>query len=217
VATIFDRLDGAGLSWRIYAGVWSWAICPSLADCLYTAQHANTAQPTQLLADAKAGTLPAYSILTPGILTSQHNKMSMAAGDNSIGQVVTALEAGPEWNSTAIFVIYDDCGCFYDHARPGVNPDGTGQGIRVPMVIVSPYARPGFTDHTPATFASILRYTEETFSLPALGVNDGGAYDYRAAFNYAQRPLPGARLNDHPVPAASADWLSRHPQTDDPT
>jgi phospholipase C len=142
----------------------------------------------------------------------------MVAGDNWIGQVVTALEKGPEWNSTAIFITYDDCGCFYDHVPPPTNPDGTRQGIRVPMVIVSPYARAGFTDSTPASFASILRFTEQTFGLPALSKNDAGAYDFAASFDYAQRPLQGPALSDHSVPAASLDWLTRNPtQSDDPT
>ena len=72
---------------------------------------------------------PAYSLVLDGAGTYgdvvQHNNMSMAVGDNWIGQVVTAIEDGPDWNSTAIFITYDDCGCFYDHVTPGLNPDGT--------------------------------------------------------------------------------------------
>jgi hypothetical protein len=64
----------------------------------------------------------------------------MAVGDNWIGQVVSAIENGPQWSSTAIFLTYDDCGFFYDHVAPP-----SGLGIRVPMIIASPCARPGYT------------------------------------------------------------------------
>ena len=87
----------------------------------------------------------------------------MLTGDNWIGQLVNALQASPNWSSTAIFITYDDCGCFYDHVAPGKNPDGTPQGVRVPMVIVSPYAKRGGTDSNTATFASFLKFTEEAF------------------------------------------------------
>jgi len=107
---------------------------------------------------------------------------------------------GPDWGSTAVFITWDDCGCFYDQVPPGTNPDGTPQGPRVPLVIVSPYARAGYTDTTPATFASILAYTERTFRLPPLTVNDASAYPFSDAFNYNQAPLPAVRMVTRPVP-----------------
>ena len=109
-----------------------------------------------ILTDAAAGALPAFSIVTPTGPQSQHNGNSMIAGDNWIGQVVSAITSGPQWASTAVFITYDDCGCFYDH----VPPPEPGMGIRVPMVIVSPYARRGFTDSNVATYASLLAFAE---------------------------------------------------------
>src|SRR5439155_1658622 len=91
---------------------------------------------SQVIDDATNGTLPTVSIVTPTNSKSQHNFYSMKMGDNWIGQVVQAIENGPQWSSTAIFITYDDCGCFYDHVAPPA-----GLGIRVPMVIVSPYAK----------------------------------------------------------------------------
>ena len=96
---------------------------------------------------------------------------------------------GPEWRSTVLFITWDDCGCFYDQVRPGVNPDGTAQGPRSPLVIVSPYAKPGFTDTTATSFAGILGFTERTFGLLPLGPNDGQAYPFTNAFNFRQTPL----------------------------
>ena len=85
----------------------------------------------------------------------------MAQGDNWIGSIVNAIEQGPQWTSTAIFITWDDCGCFYDHVPPP-----PGLGIRVPMLLVSPYAKAGYTDSAAASFASILAYTEHAFTLP---------------------------------------------------
>jgi phospholipase C len=216
VPTIMDRLNSAGRSWRLYTsavstaggtgsgGQYNWAICPSFAECLDTPNRMNMVPVTSFLTDAKNGTLPNFSVVLPqgsGTQpTSQHNGTSMAAGDNWIGQVASALQQGPEWKSTALFITYDDCGCFYDHLAPGVNPDGTQQGIRVPLVIVSPYAKAGYTDSTPTTFASILAFTEQTFGLAALGPNDSAAYAFSNSFNFSQTPLHGiATVQQHVV------------------
>jgi len=143
VPTIMDRLDQAGLSWRLYTASkddsdYIWAVCPTFAECLDTTQAQNMVPTQQVLSDAASGTLPSFSLVLDGAgayaNVVQHNQMSMATGDNWIGQVVSAIENGPDWSSTAIFITYDDCGCFYDHVVPGVNPDGTQQGVRVPMV-----------------------------------------------------------------------------------
>jgi hypothetical protein len=106
---------------------------------------------------------------------SEHNGFSMTKGDNWLGQLASAVMNGPEWNSTAVFITWDDCGCFYDQVRPGTNPGGTPQGPRVPMVIVSPWVRTGYTDSTHTTFAGVLAFAEATFGLQSLGANDAGA------------------------------------------
>jgi phospholipase C len=222
VPTIMDRLDAKQLSWKLYSTDTVWSICPSFAECEYGPQHVNLVPTTTFLTDAKAGALPSYSVLLPsgpGPDTSQHNGTSMLDGDNWIGQAVTALQKSPEWSSTAVFITYDDCGCFYDHVVPGLNPDGSPQGIRVPMVIVSPYAKVGYTDTHPASFASILRFTEETFGLSALSVNDAGAYDYANSFDFSA-PVAGARatMTTSPISAASRSYTAAHPlDPDDPT
>jgi phospholipase C len=194
VPTIMDELDHAGLSWRFYSGTipgtgYSWATCPTFAECLYTDQRTNLVPRSDVLGDAQSGTLPAFSLVLPNGSLSQHNTYSMAQGDNWIGEVVSAIENGPDWGSTAIFITYDDCGCFYDHVAPPA-----GLGIRVPMVIASPYAKPRFVDSNRASFASLLAFTEHTFGLPALGGKDSAAYDYSDAFNYGQTPNPPAAM-----------------------
>jgi phospholipase C len=218
VDTIMDRLDAAGLSWKLYTSDYDWAICPSFADCLDTSQKLNMVAPNQFTTDAKNGTLPSFSILLPQGgdtgATSQHNGTSMAVGDNWIGAAVSAVENGPDWSSTAIFITWDDCGCFYDHVPPPVSTEG----IRVPMIIVSPYAKPGFTDSTNATFASMLAYTEATFGLAPLGPNDANAYDYSNAFDYQQTPIAPVPMTQQTISRAEVQYLAAHPPNpDDPT
>ena len=228
VPTIMDRLDAAGLPWRLYTAPsaesdYIWAVCPSFAECLDTGQASNMVPTQQVLSDAASGALPAYSLVLDGSGNTyghvvQHNGMSMAIGDNWIGQVVSAIENGPDWDSTAIFITYDDCGCFYDHVAPGTNPDGTQQGTRMPMVIVSPYARAGFTDSTTATFASILAYVEQTFNLAPLGVNDAAAYAYANAFDYSQTPIAPIPMEHETISPAEQQYIAAHPgDPDDPT
>jgi phospholipase C len=206
--TIVDRLDGAHLSWRIYgepkptssgsaSGGYIWDICPSFSECLNSRQKANNVASDSFVHDAERGNLPNFSIVTPGGADtpfSEHNGFSITAGDDWLGQVASAIMNGPDWRSTVLFITWDDCGCFYDQVRPGVNPDGTAQGPRSPLVIVSPFARPGFTDTTSTTFAGILGFTERNFGLTPLGRNDAQAYPFINAFNFHQAPLRPARM-----------------------
>jgi phospholipase C len=205
-----DRLDAARLSWRIYgqpvpssAKGYVWDICPSLAECLYTSQDSNNVPSAQFVNDARSGNLPAFSIVTPGGANSAdswHNGFSVTAGDNWLGSVASAVMNGPDWRSTVLFITWDDCGCFYDQVPPGTNPDGTAQGPRVPLVIVSPFVRQGFTDNTSATFASILAFTEQNFGLQPLAENDAQAYPFTNAFFFGQRPLRAVHMVSRPVP-----------------
>jgi phospholipase C len=224
---IFDELTSANLPWRIYGGTgpvvpgnpvggYIWAICPTFAQCLYTDEVQSFVPNGDILTDAAAGTLPAYSIVTPEAEYSQHNNDSMIAGDDWIGQIVTALENGPEWNSTAVFVTWDDCGCFYDHVNPlQYNPTW---GIRVPVIIAGPYVRAGFTDSNPTSFAGILAYVEHTFGLPAMNANDAAAYDFADTFDYSQTPLAPVHMLRERVPKASLDYIAAHPpDLNDPT
>jgi phospholipase C len=210
IPTIMDRLDAAKLTWRFYTVTdGSWAICPSFADCRYTNQFKNEAPVAQILTDARSGSLANYSIALPEGptgKTSQHNGTSMIAGDNWIGQMLTALENGPEWKSTVVFITYDDCGCFADHVPPPA-----GLGIREPMVIVSPWVKPASTDSNPASFSSMLAFTEHLFALQPLYTTDASAYDYANSFDFSQTPLAPTVNVMSPVPPSSQSYLRAHP------
>jgi phospholipase C len=217
VPTIMDSMDAAGLSWSLFtpapdSGVgYGWAICPTFYECLGSSQAKHVKDPSKLAPEAMKGTLPNLSIVVPDPVNSQHNSRSLMEGDNWIASSVKAIMQGPDWNSTAIFITYDDCGCFYDPAQPP-----PGSGVRVPMVIVSPYAKQRFVDHTDASFASLLAFTEHAFGLnPLPGGKDATAYDYMNAFAFDEPPRAPIDLPTHRVPPASLRWLAVHPPPDD--
>ncbi len=218
VPTIMDRFEEAGLSWSIYApgrggGGYGWSICPTFYECIGSDQATHVSTPRKFEKAAAKGKLSNLSILIPYYNDSQHNGYSLIQGDNWIARNVDAIMKGPDWSSTAIFITYDDCGCFYDPVRPT-----PGWGIRVPMVLVSPYAKPHFVDDNAATFASMLAFAEHVFELEPLSTVDAGAYDYADAFDFGQRPLAGIPLPQHRVPRSSIEYIAKHPpDLTDPT
>jgi phospholipase C len=213
-----DSMDAAGLKWHIYApgkrnAGYGWAICPTFYECLGSSQAKKIRQPHDFARDAANGNLASLSIVIPYFNDSQHPGFSLIRGDNWIAKNIAAIMRGPDWSSTAIFVTYDDCGCFYDPANPP-----PGEGIREPMLIVSPWAKPRFVDHTIASHASMLAFTEHLFGLAPMNQEDANAYDYASAFDFSQAPLPPIPLPQHRVPPSSIRYIAAHPpDTDDPT
>jgi phospholipase C len=234
VPTIFDRLDGAHLSWKIYGSTgadgpsgYGWTICPTFYECLGSSQRNNLVPADSIVNDAQAGHLPAVSFVTPTSANSEHQPASVSAGDTWVGSIMNAVMSSPDWSSTAIFLTWDDCGCFYDHVNPErYNPEW---GVRVPMIIISPYARAGYTDSQGATFVSMLAFVEHTFGLAPLHpcatvgsgdrncTDDENAYDYSNAFNFAQSPLAGIPMVRTALPPGERAWVSAHPEAGDET
>jgi phospholipase C len=234
VPTILDKMDTAGVSWKIYAlstataqkypnlppTSYGWSACPSFADCRYTSQDANLVNSNNFFTAASAGKLPNVSFVMPtgnrNNVYSQHNGQSNAAGDNWIGRVVSAVMNGPVGSSSAVIITYDDCGCFYDQVTPPLAPDGRQMGPRMPFVIVSPYANPASTDSTvTSSTGSILAFIEWDFGLPALGVNDGQADNLSTDFNLNQQPLAIPRMVRQKLPASAyrLAWSTAHDPT----
>jgi phospholipase C len=210
VPTVADRLEEAGRTWSIYGAVVSggkaqngyiWSTCPTFAECLLGTQKANMHAAPQFMTDAKGGKLPSFSIVTPSSdaegATSQHNGTSMLVGDNYIGKAVGAVEEGSDAATTTIFIYYDDCGCFYDHVTPPA-----GLGIRSPLVIVSPYAKPGYTDNNNATNSSILAYMETVLNVKPVSEEDATAYNFRESFT-SLAAAPAFTPQASPVPPSS--------------
>jgi acid phosphatase len=136
----------------------------------------------------KAGTLPAVSFVKPiGPLNEHPGYADLMSGQEHIAKMIEALMASPQWKSTAIIVTYDENGGRWDHVAPPV-VDRWGPGTRVPAVIVSPYAKRGFVDHTPYDTTSILRFIEKRWGLAPLGMRDAAVNDLTNAFDFNNEP-----------------------------
>jgi len=139
---------------------------------------------TQFVTDAMNGNLPAVSWIVTGP-GSEHPPTSVCYGENTTISQVNAIMQGPDWPTTAIFIAWDDFGGFYDHVAPPVS-DQFGLGPRVPLLIVSPYAKTGYISHTQYEFASIIKFIENRFGLPTLTGRDAVANDTSDSFDFTQ-------------------------------
>ncbi|MGC9127877.1 MAG: alkaline phosphatase family protein, partial [Acidithiobacillus sp.] len=153
--------------------------------------HAGHMRDSQdFLEDARRGHLPAVSFLKASAAHDEHPAdCAPAQGMAWVEQLVRAVADGPAWERTAVFITYDEGGGFWD-SLPPPSVDAYGFGTRVPLILVSPWARRGFVDHHPSSTASILRFIEQRFGLPALNARDGAAYDLLDAFDWTQKPQP---------------------------
>ena len=111
----------------------------------------------------------------------------MCSGENWFVSKMNALMAGPDWSSTVVFLVWDDYGGFYDHVAPPM-VDQFGLGPRVPLLVISPYARSGTLTHTTYAFESVLKTAEEIFKLPSLTDRDKQAHDLLDTLNFSQKP-----------------------------
>lgn len=190
---LMNELDAAGITWKYYqatpgAGLWNavdaiqsiWSNPPEMA--------ANVVTPSsQVLTDIAGGNLASVVWITPTMASSDHPRYTDGSGPSWVGSIVNAIGASQYWNSTAIFVVWDDWGGWYDHVTPTVY-NSFELGFRVPLIVVSPYAKTGYVSHVQHEFGSILKFTEETFGLPSLGTTDQRADDLLDCFNFAQHP-----------------------------
>ncbi len=169
------------------------------------AQRSRLVDTAQLYADAKNGTLPQVSWVIPSGTVSEHPPSKVSAGMEYVTGLVNAVMQSPQWSSTAIFISWDDWGGFYDHAPPPM-VDKYGLGIRVPGLVMSPYARQGFIDHRTYSFESWLKIVEERFGVTPMTKRDNTAGDMIDAFDFTQSPRPPLILNvggtPYPVPQA---------------
>jgi phospholipase C len=120
-------------------------------------QAGNVQDISKFLGAAKAGTLPAVSWVVPNSRDSEHPPALVSVGQSYVTNLVNTVMSGPDWSSTAIFLAWDDWGGFYDHVVPPT-VDANGYGLRVPGIVISPYARQGFIDHQTLSFDAYLKF-----------------------------------------------------------
>ncbi len=183
--TLMDLLDAKGLSWRYYTpNIGIWAAPNSIAHIRNGPGWNNVIfDNTQVLSDARNGTLPNVSWVIPTAAASDHARGNDGSGPSWVASIVNAIGSSPAWKSTAIFVVWDDWGGWYDHVVPRVY--GPYElGFRVPLLVVSPYAKRGYVSHATHEFGSILRFTERAFGLDSIGTTDVRSDDLSDCFDF---------------------------------
>jgi phospholipase C len=202
--TLTDELNTAAISWRYYAPsagiIWNGPnaiehMCvPNVAPpngtvCTGSDWTNNVVLlSTQVLTDIQNGQLPAVSWVIPNGQSSDHAGGNNGTGPSWVASVVNAIGNSSYWSNTAIFIAWDDWGGWYDHVAPPIK-NSYEYGFRVPLIVVSPYAKAGYVSHVTHHFGSILKYIEENFSLGSLGFADADADDLSDCFDYNQTPL----------------------------
>jgi phospholipase C len=205
IQTLADSLQAANVSWRYYApsqgeSGYNWSALNAIGHIRNTPLWtANVVPFAQFVTDAQNGKLPAVSWVVTTAELSEHPIHSSCAGENTSVQEINAVMQGPEWNSTAIFITWDDFGGFYDHVPPP-GLDLYGLGPRVPLLVVSPYAKAGTISHTQYEFASFLRFVETRYSLLPLTSRDANANSMTDSFNFLQTPLAPQVLKTRTCP-----------------
>ena len=207
--TIFDYMEQRGLDWKVYSsGTPGWAVMLS-TWLQYRAAHQFTL--ADYLADAAAGTLPDVAFVDPTDLGNEvyngddeHPPAMPQGGQAFSATVIDALTRSPAWSSSALFLTYDEHGGFWDHVPPpaACEPDGIAPilaagdppgafnqyGVRVPMMVVSPFARQHYVAHGVYDHSSIIRFIEARFVLPALTARDANALAPWEMFDFTAPP-----------------------------
>jgi len=191
--TLFDLLDQKHISWKYYesyVGPGLWTAPDAIQHIRSGPDYANVVAPnTTIITDVQAGHLPQVSWVMPTCAQSDHAHCTDGSGPSYVASIVNAVGNSPYWNNTAIFVTWDDWGGWYDHVKPPMY-NSYELGFRVPLLVISPYARPGYVSHVQHEFGSILKYIESNYGLGTLGYSDARADDLSDCFNYNQTPLP---------------------------
>jgi phospholipase C len=125
-------------------------------------QLANVQPIANFLKQARQGTLPAVSWIAPSGAVSEHPPAKVSAGQSYVTALINAVMHGPDWKDCAIFLTWDDWGGFYDHVVP-VTVDENGYGLRVPGIVISPYAKRGLIDHQTLSFDAYAKFIEDDF------------------------------------------------------
>ncbi len=199
--TIGDRLNDKGVSWAWYSGGWDNALAGH-PDPTFQFHHQpfayykNYADGTQLrkdhlkdetvfIAAAKAGTLPAVSFIKPLGIDNEHPGYSdVANGESHALELINDVLNGPNGKDAVIIVTYDENGGFWDHVAPPVIDKKWGPGTRVPALIISPFAKQGYVDHTQYETVGILSFIEKRWGLAPLADRDRNASPLTNAFNF---------------------------------
>ena len=202
--TIGDRLSAKGISWAWYSGGWNDAVAGH-PDALFQFHHqpfnyfAPYAEGTaaraehlkdieEFLAALRTGNLPAVAFVKPiGAYNEHMGYTDLLRGQQYVADLVKAVQGSAVWKDSVIIITYDEAGGRWDHVPPP-RGDRWGPGVRVPAIIISPYAKRRFVDNTTYETTSILKFIETRWDLAPLGSRDAAANNLLNAFDFSQTP-----------------------------
>ncbi|MGQ0670221.1 MAG: alkaline phosphatase family protein [Actinomycetota bacterium] len=191
-----DLLDGAGIPWAYYSATnmqngYLWSAFDAVRHYRENEElwRDRIFPVDDLIGQIRDGLLPPVTWVTPRFELSEHPEYSFCHGENWTTRVVNAIMESAMWEDTAIFITWDDYGGFYDHVPPP-QVDEFGFGIRVPLLVLSPYAKRGYVDHQLGEFSSILRFIEDNWGLSQLTHRDRDAENLSYDFDFEQAPRP---------------------------
>jgi phospholipase C len=243
---VLDSLDNAGISWGYYQGADLAASSLPTVDIFIRAKNFNNYSKKvftfdQFTSAAAAGTLPNVVFLDPSLLpegynnNDEHPPAVMQIGEAWRAGAVQSLMASPQWAHMAVFLLYDEHGGLYDHVPPPpacppdsippVAPDGGAYGgfneygIRLPFVVISPYAKTHYVSHLIFDHTSVLRFIEARYNLPALTKRDANAlapwdvFDFTAPQSMTPAPMPDVPVDQALVQQCAAIFNSSIPTT----
>jgi len=225
--TIFEDLDDAHVSWKIYetdpGGTYL-----SYFTAYYSQHLANIVPASQFATDAANGTLPAVALIESGYNSGldEHPTNRVQKGEIYAASLINALISSPSWKDSVFIETWDENGGFYDHVPPldTVNPDGikprdllptdfpgdfTRTGYRVPLLVISPFAKKGYVSHTPADYTAMLKFIETRWHLPPLTKRDAQQMDMTEFFDWS---APNANPPRGPRPFETLPCAPTHLQ-----
>ena len=196
--TLRDLLDAKSVSWKYYTPpLFTGGLAGAYWDGFDAIQavrdgpewQTNVSSPEKnVFKDITHGTLADVSWVIPDGANSDHAGLSPSdTGPSWVAQVVNAVGESPYWKTTAIVVLWDDWGGWYDHVAPP-QLDYAGLGMRVPAIVVSPYAKTGYVSHTSYEFGSVVQFVEDAWSLGRIGGGDSRAASLDDMFDFTQPP-----------------------------
>jgi phospholipase C len=202
--TLGDELDRAKLSWRFYASAFGkdssepgseWSGYRAVRHIRYGPDWKNVISPNwKFISDVRAGKLANFTWITPVCSDSDHVNCGGGHGPSWVAALVNTVGKSKFWNSTVIFVQWDDWGGLYDHVPPPFE-GRDGLGFRVPLLIISPFAKHDYVSHVQYETTSVLRFAEDLYGLGQLAAADKRATSPAAdCFDFLHKPRPFVKI-----------------------
>jgi phospholipase C len=191
--TVGDQLGERGIDWAYYAALpqqagYIWSAYSSIEHIFHSETWDRHIRPVdRLLRDIDDGQLPSVTWITPRFELSDHPPWSTCYSQNWVTRIVNGIMQSPMWKETAIFITWDEWGGFYDHIEPHA-VDNVGLGFRVPLLVISPYAKKGYVDHALGEFSTPLRFIADNWGLDYLTDRIRNTHNFSHVFDFKAKP-----------------------------